>query len=241
MTENIENMMKEAKDAFDNDNFKQCMDLCNQMLILNPSYADGKILMISTLIAIYYADFEKEGYSFDKAESFANEILEILKSINNAESITEDFEGFEYFVWEFIEEWIKGKNHKEHEDHEREEREIGDSTIKQWIWEYHVWFGSRKERQERKKIKSFVDELSQVTWLQTRSEFIEDLALMVKYYYKIVKDAAKLLIKINKDVDKTSELGIATKKLKRAVRRKKIWKGIKWFFIVFIILTILGF
>ena len=240
MTENIEEMMKKAKDAFDNDNFKQCMDLCNQMLILNPSYADGKILMISTLIAIYYADFEKEGYSFDKAESFANEILEILKSINNAESITEDFEGFEYFVWEFIEEWIKGKNHKEYEDYEREEREIGDSTIKQWIWEYHVWFGSRKERQERKKIKSFVDELSQVTWLQTRSEFIEDLAPMVKYYYKIVKDAAKLLIKINKDVDKTSELGIATKKLKRTVRRKKIWKGIKWF-IVFIILTILVF
>ncbi len=232
MTENIEDMMNEAKEAFDNDNFKQCMDLCNQMLILNPSYADGKILMISTLIAIYYADFEKEGYSFDKAESFANEILEILKSINNAESITEDFEGFEYFVWEFIEKWIKGKNHKELEDHEREEREIGDSTIKQWIWEYHVWFGSRKERQERKKIKSFVDELSQVTWLQTRSEFIEDLALMVKYYYKIVKDAAKLLIKVNKDVDKKSELGIATKKLKRAVRKKKIWKVILWFLIL---------
>ena len=64
---------------------------------------------------------------------------------------------------------------------------------------------------------------------------------MVKYRYKFVKNTAKLLLNVNKDIDKTTELGIATKKLKRAVRRKKIWKGIKWFFIVFIILTILGF
>lgn len=241
MSENIVDMIKKAQDTFDNDNFHQCMDLCNHLLVLEPEYADAKILKILTLIEIYYSDFDKDEFSFDRAESLANEILGILKSINSLDSITEDFQGFEFFVWDFIEEWIIGKNHKAYENHEREEREIGDSTIKQWIWEYHVWFGSRKERLERNKIKSYIDELSQISWLQTSPEFLKHLAVMVKYRYKFVKNTAKLLLKVNKDIDKTTELGIATKKLKRAVRRKKIWKGIKWFFIVFIILTILGF
>lgn len=248
MTENIEEMMKKLSDALENDgSIEEVKDLCNQILILDPENPNAKIMKAAISLLIYYESKDEESGledfdddSLDVAEKVATEVLELLTGITRIDEITEASKSnFSSIYGDFLDEW--GRQSLKHGSHSLDvfQRKHSESLIV----EIMCWFPSRIEREQNKKMKLFLEQISQFSWLQNHPEFLEEFNLLFKSKtvgFKILKDAAKLLIKINKDVDKTSELGIATKKLKRTVRRKKIWKGIKWF-IVFIILTILVF
>ena len=248
MTENIEEMLKKLHDALENDgSIEEVKDLCNQILILDPENPNAKIMKAAISLLIYYESKDEESEledfdddSLDVAEKVATEVLELLTGITRIDEITEASKSnFSSIYGDFLDEW--GRQSLKHGSHSRNvlQRKHSESLIVAIM----IWFPSRIEREQNKKMKLFLEQISQFSWLQTYPEFLEEFNLLFKSRtigYKILKDAVKLLIKVNKDVDKTSELGIATKKLKRAVRRKKIWKGIKWFFIVFIILAISG-
>ena len=244
MTENIEEMLKKLHDALENDgSIEEVKDLCNQILILDPENPNAKIMKAAISLLIYYESKDEESEledfdddSLDVAEKVATEVLELLTGITRIDEITEASKSnFSSSYGVFLDEWGRQRIKHGHHSRNRNTESLLVSIIN--------LFPSRVERQQNKKKKFFLEELVQLPWLQTYPEFLEEFNLLFKSRtigYKILKDAAKLLIKVNKDVDKTSELGIATKKLKRAVRRKKIWKGIKWFFIVFIILSLSG-
>lgn len=249
MTEKIEEMLKKLHDALENDgSIEEVEGLCNQILILDPENPNAKIMKAALLMEQYWEskldESGLEDYDDDsliEVEKTVREVLDLIVGITRTDEISEEMAGeFSSMYADFLDEW--GRQSLKHGSHSRNvlQRKHSESLIVAIM----CWFPSRIEREQNKKMKLFLDKLVQLSCLQTNPRFLEEFTSLFKsktVNYKILKDAAKLLIKVNKDVDKTSELGIETKKLKRAVRRKKIWKGIKWFFIVFIILNILGF
>ena len=244
MTENIEDMMNKLQSALDNDNLQEAVDYCNQKLVLDPENPNAKILKAALLMMQYWDSKQDESgledYDDDsliEVEKTVSEVLDLIVGITRTDEIPEEMaREFSSVYADFLDEW--GRQALKH-----------GHASKNWGTERLLLsiinlFPSKIEREQYKNMKVFLENITQLSCLQTNPRFLEEFTSLFKsktVNYKILKDAAKLLIKVNKDVDKKSELGIATKKLKRAVRRKKIWKGIKWFFIVFIILTILGF
>lgn len=244
MTENIEEMLKKLHDALENDgSIEEVKDLCNQILILDPENPNAKIMKAAISLLIYYESKDEESGledfdddSLDVAEKVATEVLELLTGITRIDEITEASKSnFSSIYGDFLDEW--GRQSLKHGSHSRNvlQRKHSESLIVAIM----CWFPSRIEREQNKKMKFFIDKLVQLPWLQTYPEFLVEFNLLFKSKtvgYKILKDATKLLIKVNKDVDKKSVLGLATKKLKRIVRRKMIFKIILWWFILTVII-----
>lgn len=244
MTENIEEMLKKLHDALENDgSIEEVEGLCNQILILDPENPNAKIMKAAISLLIYCESKDEESGledfdddSLDVAEKVATEVLELLTGITRIDEITEEMTSeFSSVYAVFLDEW--GRQSLKHGSHSRNvlQRKHSESLIVAIM----CWFPSRIEREQNKKMKFFIDKLVQLPWLQTYPEFLEEFNLLFKSKtvgYKILKDATKLLIKVNKDVDKKSELGLATKKLKRIVRKKMIFKIILWWFILTVII-----
>lgn len=244
MTEKIEEMLKKLHDALENDgSIEEVKDLCNQILILDPENPNAKIMKAAISLLIYYESKDEESGledfdddSLDVAEKVATEVLELLTGITRIDEITEASKSnFSSIYGDFLDEW--GRQSLKHGSHSRNvlQRKHSESLIVAIM----CWFPSRIEREQNKKMKLFLEQISQFSWLQNHPAFLEEFNLLFKSKtvgYKILKDAAKLLIKVNKDVDKKSELGLATKKLKRIVRRKMIFKIILWWFILTVII-----
>lgn len=244
MTEKIEEMLKKLHDALENDgSIEEVEGLCNQILILDPENPNAKIMKAAISLLIYCESKDEESGledfdddSLDVAEKVATEVLELLTGITRIDEITEEMTSeFSSVYAVFLDEW--GRQSLKHGSHSRNvlQRKHSESLIVAIM----CWFPSRIEREQNKKMKFFIDKLVQLPWLQTYPEFLEEFNLLFKSKtvgYKILKDATKLLIKVNKDVDKKSELGLATKKLKRIVRKKMIFKIILWWFILTVII-----
>ncbi len=243
MTEKIEEMLKKLHDALENDgSIEEVKDLCNQILILDPENPNAKIMKAAISLLIYYESKDEESGledfdddSLDVAEKVATEVLELLTGITRIDEITEASKSnFSSIYGDFLDEWGRQRIKHGHHSRNRNTESLLVSIIN--------LFPSRVEKQQNQKMKFFLDKLVQLPWLQTYSGFLEEYAYLFKSRtigYKILKDATKLLINVNKDVDKKTELGIAAKNLKKIVIRKNIFKGIKWFFIVQIIIVVL--
>ena len=242
MTENIEDMMNKLQSALDNDNLQEAVDYCNQKLVLDPENPNAKILKAALLMMQYCDSKQDEGLedydddSLIEVEKTVSEVLDLIVGITRTDEIPEEMTSeFSSVYADFLDEW--GRQSLKHGSHSRNvlQRKHSESLIVAIM----CWFPSRIEREQNKKMKLFLDKLVQLPWLQTYSGFLEEYAYLFKSRtigYKILKDATKLLIKVNKDVDKKSELGLATKKLKRIVRRKMIFKIILWCFILTVII-----
>lgn len=73
-------------------------------------------------------------------------------------------------------------------------------------------------------MKLFLEQISQFSWLQNHPDFFENFRFLFKSRtvdYKIYKNAAKILIKAHKGIDKKSDLGVAVRKFKRAFMIRK--------------------
>lgn len=240
MTEKIEEMLKKLHDALENDgSIEEVKDLCNQILILDPENPNAKIMKAAISLLIYCESKDEESGledfdddSLDVAEKVATEVLELLTGITRIDEITEASKSnFSSIYGDFLDEW--GRQSLKHGHHSR------NRNTESLLVSIINLFPSRVEKQQNQKMKFFIDKLVQLPWLQTYPEFLVEFNLLFKSKtvgYKILKDATKLLIKVNKDVDKKSELGLATKKLKRIVRRKMIFKIILWWFILTVII-----
>ena len=239
MTENIEDMMNKLQSALDNDNLQEAVDYCNQKLVLDPENPNAKILK-AALLMMQYCDSKQdesglEDYDDDsliEVEKTVSEVLDLIVGITRTDEIAEEMASeFSSVYDDFLDEW--GRQRIKHGHHSR------NRNTESLLVSIKNLFPSRVEKQQNQKMKFFLDKLVQLPWLQTYSGFLEEYAYLFKSRtigYKILKDATKLLIKVNKDVDKKSELGLATKNLKRIVRRKMIFKIILLCFILTVII-----
>lgn len=230
MTENVDGMMKKLMDALANDSssVQELTDLCNQILVLNPDNPNARVMKASLLMYQYEdSKFEESGLEDYEDDSLvevgkkAIEVVELLTGITRPNEITEEIKNdFSLTYATFLDEW--GRQSLKHGSHSRNvlQRKHSESLIVAIM----CWFPSRIEREQNKKMKLFLEQISQFSWLQNHPDFFEYFRFLFKSRtvdYKIYKNAAKLLIKVHKGIDKKSELGVAVRKFKRAFMIRK--------------------
>ena len=243
MPENIEEMMKEAKEALVNDETQEALDLCNKVIVLDPENPNAKIMKAVIPLMLYNEEKSKESglkdydtNSLEEAWEIADEVSRLLIGITRISEITEEYKyNITDNILDFLDYWRIQIVKHEHNAKDYESESLIVAIMK--------LFPSRREKLQRKKMKLFLNNISQLSWLQNYSFFIESIAFIIKKNQrlakiKIVNDAAKLLINVNKDVNINSELGIATNKLKNAIRKRKILKAVKWLVILGLILIL---
>ncbi len=230
MTENVDGMMKKLMDALANDSssVQELTDLCNQILVLNPDNPNARVMKASLLMYQYEdSKFEESGLEDYEDDSLvevgkkAIEVVELLTGITRPNEITEEIKNdFSLTYATFLDEW--GRQSLKHGSHSRNvlQRKHSESLIVAIM----CWFPSRIEREQNKKMKLFLEQISQFSWLQNHPDFFEYFRFLFKSRtvdYKIYKNAAKLLIKAHKGIDKKSDLGVAVRKFKRAFMIRK--------------------
>lgn len=230
MTENVDGMMKKLMDALANDSssVQEVTDLCNQILVLNPDNPNARVMKASLLMYQYEdSKFEESGLEDYEDDSLvevgkkAIEVVELLTGITRPNEITEEIKNnFSSTYATFLDEW--GRQSLKHGSHSRNvlQRKHSESLIVAIM----CWFPSRIEREQNKKMKLFLEQISQFSWLQNYPDFFEYFRFLFKSRtvdYKIYKNAAKLLIKAHKGIDKKSDLGVAVRKFKRAFMIRK--------------------
>ena len=245
MTENIEEMMKKANDfLLENDNIQEAIELYKQVLVLDPENQNARLSIAGLMMELYVEKKEEEtdfdefdGDSLIEAESIANKVLELLNAITRTDENLHEYDISNQII-NFTNQWdIQSLKHGEHSKSNK-----NNSILVSIIND----FPSKIQRQQRKKIKNFLEKIAQFSWEQNNPLFLEWVEFSIKNKLlivkdKIVDDTAKLLINVNKDVDNKSELGIATKKLKKALKRRKFFRGIKFFFKVIICIIVVAF
>lgn len=230
MTENVDGMMKKLMDALANDSssVQEVTDLCNQILVLNPDNPNARVMKASLLMYQYEdSKFEESGLEDYEDDSLvevgkkAIEVVELLTGITRPNEITEEIKNnFSLTYATFLDEW--GRQSLKHGSHSRNvlQRKHSESLIVAIM----CWFPSRIEREQNKKMKLFLEQISQFSWLQNHPDFFENFRFLFKSRtvdYKIYKNAAKILIKAHKGIDKKSDLGVAVRKFKRAFMIRK--------------------
>lgn len=230
MTENVDGMMKKLMDALANDSssVQEVTDLCNQILVLNPDNPNARVMKASLLMYQYEdSKFEESGLEDYEDDSLvevgkkAIEVVELLTGITRPNEITEEIKNnFSSTYATFLDEW--GRQSLKHGSHSRNvlQRKHSESLIVAIM----CWFPSRIEREQNKKMKLFLEQISQFSWLQNYPDFFENFRFLFKSRtvdYKIYKNAAKILIKAHKGIDKKSDLGVAVRKFKRAFMIRK--------------------
>lgn len=232
VSESIENNMKKAEEAYAEKNDQKCVDYCNLVLMEDPEHDNAKVMKAMVFMSIYSAESFKKG---------VKEALEVLNSISNPRSITEEYRArFMEFIISYIESWADA-NHEHTVDtlDSVESRGNDNSILEQlirWILSGREW---RRNSSEEKLICLFLNELAQMSWLQSYDDFIYYICMWVKIDYKYIKKTAKVLLNAHKKIIQEEKGNIDEKffiahiKLKDKVLLKKILSIIKGIILVF--------
>lgn len=239
MRENDEEMVKNLYDALVNaDSEQEVSDLCNQIILLDPENPNAKVMKAVILMEQYWESKIEESLddydddSLDEVYVRANKVLELLTGITRTDEITEEIKhNFSSMYGDFLDEWGRQTVKHGSKIRDRLSKQHSESLLMQIV----ALFPSHVERQQRKNMKFFLEKIALLSWLQSNPMFLEELSLLYKSRtvgYKTLKNVTKLLIKLNKGIDKKSEAGVAVKKLKKAFRIRKLLRNIVWYILL---------
>lgn len=189
MSEQFDNAMMLAMDAYRANNEEECKSFCNQALIIDPKSANAKALKGAAVLI---------SFSLAGAESDAVEAINIWNSITDASSLTDDFKDIVIdAAFEFRSRWYKAA--KEHYE------------------EFKKVDGASSEFENVKyAYKVFMEQVVHLTWLQDYTKFLQYTVSLVQQQLADLNEVtfAKVLIDANKG--KGGEVGELTRQIEEA-------------------------
>jgi len=217
MTENVKEILKKAVEALDSGNANECIDYCEQAFSLEPEDSNVKIMKaVSILLAYSYCDVIE----------IKNQALDVLKTITNTESITEEYKCvlldsiFAYKnVWE--------KDTTLWKRYSRYKKEDDGIFLKIMSFFFAIFEGS-----DNKSINYFMNDVSNLPWLQSSPVYLKYIIENLKDYNIRNRNISFInkILEINKEKD--GEVKPLVEELESVFRkfrkRRKIFKIIKW-------------
>lgn len=217
MTENVKEILKKAVEALDSSKLTECIDYCEQAFSLEPEDSNVKIMKaVSILLAYSYCD----------AIEIKNQALDVLKTITNTESITEEYKCvlldsiFAYKnVWE--------KDTTLWKRYSRYKKEDDGIFLKIMSFFFAIFEGS-----DNKLINYFMNDVSNLPWLQSSPVYLKYVIENLKDYNIRNRNISFInkILEINKEKD--GEVKPLVEELESVFRkfrkRRKIFKIIKW-------------
>lgn len=212
MSEQFENAMLLAMDAYKAGNEDECKNFCNQALTVNPTSANAKALKGAAVLLTF---------TLAGAGSDAIEAIEIWKSINNGSEVSDNFKDIVIdAAFSFRSNWFEAaKKHYE---------------------EFQNIAGAKAEfKNVKKSYGLFMDNVASFSWIQNYPKFSELTLKLVKEQIASLKEVtfAEILIDANKD--KGGGLGEIAGKIEEELSKLKKRRMIKWTIISVIIAVIL--
>lgn len=218
MSQEIENALKIATDAYKSNNLEECITFCNNVFMIDPDNENAKALKGAARLA----DFD-----LDNAYDIASEALNIWESITG-DSIDDDYKDIVIIAaFDFRDNWLQAaKNYQKSVSNASDDVKKAASKLVTEI-EYNY--------------KKFMEGVASFKWLQEYPVFLQYTLDLVKKQIASLKNVtyAKNLITANKG--KEGELGELATQIEAAFKKLKIRRLIKWGIILTIIIAIIIF
>jgi hypothetical protein len=215
MSEQFDNAMSLAMDAFKANNEEECKSFCNQALTVDPKSANAKALKGAAVLI---------SFSLAGAESDAVEAIEIWRSITDTSSLTDEYKDIVIdSAFEFRSRWYEAAkaHYKEFKDVKGTDSEFS-----------HV----------KEAYKQFMECVAQLTWLQDYPKFLKFTVNLVQQQIANLNEVTFAQIIINANKGKGGEIGDLTKQIEDAFGKLKKRRLIKWCIIigVIVVLALIG-
>lgn len=203
MSEQFNNAMMMAMDAFKANNEEECKSFCNQALTVDPKSANAKALKGAAVLI---------SFSLAGAESDAVEAIEIWRSITDISSLTDEYKDIVIeSAFDFRSRWYEAAK-----AHYNEFKDVK---------------GTDSEfNHEKEAYKQFMECVAQLSWLQNYPKFLQFTVNLVQQQIANLNEVtfAQILIEANKD--KGGEIGELTKQIEDSFgelkKRRNIKRGI---------------
>lgn len=201
MSEQFDNAMQLAMDAYLASNETECKSFCNQALTVDPRSANAKALKGAAVLI---------SFSLAGAESDAVEAIEIWKSITDGSGLTDEYKDIVInAAFDFRTRWFE--------------------AAKAHYKEFKSVDGASSEFDHVKNCyKLFMENVASLSWLQNYEKFSELTLNLVKQQIANLKEVTFAQIVINANKDKPGRLGELAKEIEEQFGKLKKRRLIKW-------------
>lgn len=234
MTENVEEILKKAVEALDSSDVNECIEYCEQAFLLAPEDSNVKIMKAVSILL---------SYSESEAHEKGGEVVNILKTISDIDSITDEFKiTFIDVLYSFRNCWEKDRSFFSLS--KRYELFKKDDGLLMKIFVLIFAFPSLIQNSIASKglLRSFMGDIIQLSWLQNDTDFLKSTIENIKH--RKIKDVSYIneLCSINDTKDGvvkelTEEIARTLKKIKR---RRRIVQVIKWLILICLLSSFLA-
>lgn len=205
MSEQFDNAMKLAMDAYRANNEEECKSFCNQALTIDPKSANAKALKGAAVLI---------SFSLAGAESDAAEAIEIWKTITDESSLTDEYKDIVInAAFDFRTRWYNAAK-----SHYKEFKDVD---------------GARSEWERVKSCyELFMNLVADLKWLLNYKYFLQITLDLVKQQIGSLKEVtfAEKVYKAN--IGKDGELGSLAKQIEAEFGKLKKRRLIKWGIII---------
>ena len=201
MSEQFDNAMQLAMDAYRASNETECKSFCNQALTVDPRSANAKALKGAAVLI---------SFSLAGAESDAVEAIEIWKSITDGSGLTDEYKDIVInAAFDFRTRWFE--------------------AAKAHYKEFKSVDGASSEFDHVKNCyKLFMENVASLSWLQNYEKFSELTLNLVKQQIANLKEVTFAQIVTNANKDKPGRLGELAKEIEEQFGKLKKRRLIKW-------------
>ena len=201
MSEQFDNAMQLAMDAYRASNETECKSFCNQALTVDSRSANAKALKGAAVLI---------SFSLAGAESDAVEAIEIWKSITDGSGLTDEYKDIVInAAFDFRTRWFEAAK-----AHYKEFKSVNEASS-----EFdHV----------KNCYKLFMENVASLSWLQNYEKFSELTLNLVKQQIANLKEVTFAQIVINANKDKPGRLGELAKEIEEQFGKLKKRRLIKW-------------
>ncbi len=205
MSEQFDNAMMLAMDAYRANNEEECKSFCNQALTIDPKSANAKALKGAAVLI---------SFSLAGAESDATEAIEIWKTITDESSLTDEYKDIVInAAFDFRTRWYNAAK-----SHYKEFKSVDGASSE---WE-HV----------KSCYELFMNLVADLKWLLNYKYFLQITLDLVKQQIGSLKEVtfAEKVYKAN--IGKDGELGSLAKQIEAEFGKLKKRRLIKWGIII---------
>ncbi|MCF0242150.1 MAG: hypothetical protein HUK25_05890 [Treponema sp.] len=205
MSEQFDNAMKMAMDAYNANNEEECKSFCNQALINDPSSANAKALKGAAVLI---------SFSLAGAESDAVEAIKIWQSITDSSNLTDEYKDIVInAAFDFRTRWYNAAK-----AHHKEFKNVAGADAE---WD-HV----------KSCYQIFMNNVAQLPWLISYKKFLELTLDLVKKQFGSLKEVtfAENVFKAN--IGKEGEIGSLARQIQNEFASLKKRRLIKWGIII---------
>ena len=205
MSEQFDNAMKLAMDAYRANNEEECKSFCNQALTIDPKSANAKALKGAAVLI---------SFSLAGAESDAAEAIEIWKTITDESSLTDEYKDIVInAAFDFRTRWYNAAK-----SHYKEFKSVDG--------------GSSERKHVKSCYELFMNLVADLKWLLNYKYFLQITLDLVKQQIGSLKEVtfAEKVYKAN--IGKDGELGSLAKQIEAEFGKLKKRRLIKWGIII---------